>query len=74
MSTPVEDLQAEVLRLPPEKRARLLELLLASFEPRSNAQRAWMDLGRRRRKDVRSGKAAMVPGDEAMARVRTRMA
>ena len=73
MSTPVHDLEAEVLELPPEDRARLLERLIASFEPRSNAQKAWMDLALRRREDVHAGKVSMVPGEEALARVRARI-
>jgi putative addiction module component (TIGR02574 family) len=73
MATPVHDLEAEVLSLPPEDRARLLELLIESFEPRSKAQRAWLELANRRREDVRSGKVQMVPGDEALARVRARL-
>ena len=43
MPTPVHDLEAEVLGLPPEDRARILERLIASFEPKSRAQKAWMD-------------------------------
>ncbi|GAB1390916.1 hypothetical protein MASR1M6_30980 [Rubrivivax sp.] len=74
MSTPVHDLEAQVLGLPPEDRARLLERLIASFEPRSSAQRAWLELALRRQADVKSGKVAMVPGDEALARVRARIA
>jgi putative addiction module component (TIGR02574 family) len=74
MSTPVHDLEAEVLGLPPEDRARLLERLIASFEPKSSAQRAWLDLARRRQSDVSAGKVAMVPGGEALARVRARIA
>lgn len=62
MSITVQDLEAQVLGLPPEDRARLLERLIASFEPRSKAQEAWMQLALRRQEDVRSGKAAMVPG------------
>ena len=73
MSTPVHDLEAEVLSLPPEDRARLLERLIASFEPRSSAQRAWLEIALRRQADVKSGKVAMVPGDEALARVRARI-
>ena len=73
MSTPVHDLEAEILGLPPEDRARLLERLIASFEPKSKAQQAWMDLALRRQEDVRAGKVAMVPGDEALARVRARL-
>lgn len=74
MSTSVHDLEAEILGLPPEDRARLLERLIASFEPKSKAQQAWMDLALRRQADVRAGKVAMVPGDEALARVRARLA
>ena len=73
MTTPAHDLAAEVLDLPAEERARILELLIASFEPKSNAQMAWMNLALRRKEEVRSGKAAMVPGDEALARVRARI-
>jgi putative addiction module component (TIGR02574 family) len=73
MSTPVHDLEAQVLGLPPEDRARLLERLIASFEPRSKAQEAWMQVAMRRQEDVRSGKTAMVSGNEALARVRARI-
>ena len=74
MSTPVHDLEAEVLGLPPEDRARLLERLIASFEPRSAAQRAWLEVARTRQAEVKAGKAEMRPGDEALARVRARIA
>ncbi len=73
MPTPVHDLEAEVLGLPSEDRARLLERLIASFEPRSSAQRAWLELALRRRADVNAGKVDMVSGDEALARVRARI-
>lgn len=73
MIASVHDLEAEALSLPPEDRARLLERLIASFEPRSPAQKAWLDLALRRQDEVRSGKVAMVPGDEALARVRARL-
>ena len=73
MSTPVHDLEVEVLGLPPEDRARLLERLIASFEPQSSAQRAWLDLALRRQAEVKAGKVAMVPGDEALVRVRARI-
>jgi putative addiction module component (TIGR02574 family) len=73
MPTPVEDLAAQALGLPPEDRAKLVERLLESFEPKSSAQAAWLQLARSRRDEVRSGKVAMVPGSEALARVRARV-
>ena len=37
MTTPANDLAADVLDLPAGDRARILELLMASFETKSNA-------------------------------------
>ncbi|RFO96091.1 hypothetical protein DIC66_15350 [Rhodoferax lacus] len=74
MTTQAHDLAAEMLDLPAEERARLLELLIASFEPKSDAQKAWMDLAQQRRADVQIGKVAMVHGASALARVRARLA
>ena len=73
MSTPVEDLAAQALGLPPEDRAKLIERLLASFEPKSPAQAAWLKVADARREDVRAGKVTMVAGDAALARVRARL-
>jgi Putative addiction module component len=73
MPTPVHDLEGEVLSLPPEDRARQLERLIASFEPRSSAQRAWLELARKRQADVKTDKVAMAPGNEALERVRARL-
>lgn len=70
MSTPIEDLEARVLSLPAEDRARLLELLIASFEPRTEVQKSWAETVRNRRAQVRSGAVKLVPGEEALARVR----
>lgn len=73
MQSPVEDLKAQALSLPPEDRARLVERLIASFEPKSPAQAAWMQLAQRRREDVKSGHQDMVPGQQALDRVRARL-
>lgn len=74
MQSLIEDIEAHALGLPPEERARLLERLIASFEPKSPAQAAWMQLARRRRDEVSSGLRTMVPGHEALKRVRARLA
>lgn len=74
MTTPVHDLEAQVLELPAQDRARLLELLLASFEPGSPAQAAWMELAQQRREELRTGSVTAVPGAQALARVRARLA
>ena len=74
MQSQIEDLEAQALCLPPEDRARLLERLIASFEPKSPAQAAWMQLAGQRCDDVKSGHQSMVPGNEALAGVRARLA
>jgi putative addiction module component (TIGR02574 family) len=74
MSISVEDLTTQALVLPAEDRAKLVERLIASFEPRSPSEVAWLTLAARRRDDVRAGKVAMVPVDDAIARVRARIA
>ena len=74
MPIPVHDLESAVLDLPAEDRARLLERLIASFEPESPAQAAWMRLADQRRENVRAGRVAMVSGDEALSRARARIA
>lgn len=74
MPTSPQDLEAEVLNLPDQDRARILERLIASFEPRSPSEQAWLAEAQRRRQEVKDGKVAMVPGDEALSRVRARIA
>ncbi len=73
MSLTVEDLEAEALNLSTDKRARLVERLLASFEPEPR-QAEWLQVAQRRREDVEAGRAQLVPGDEALARVKARIA
>ncbi|MDO9029143.1 MAG: addiction module protein [Hydrogenophaga sp.] len=74
MSISFEDLAAQALVLPAEDRAKLVERLIASFEPRSPSEVAWLTLAARRRDGVREGKVAMVPVADAIARVRARIA
>jgi hypothetical protein len=70
----IEDLEVQALGLPADERARLVALLIASFEPKSPAQAAWVQLAQSRRDEVKSGLCTMVPGHEALARVRARFA
>ncbi|MDR9469227.1 addiction module protein [Marinospirillum sp.] len=73
MTLPVEELEHQALNLPTEERARLLERLLESLEPESEVQAAWIQIAQQRRDEVLSGKVQLVPGDEALARIRARL-
>lgn len=73
MTTPVHELEAEVLSLAAPDRARILERLIESFDRDTKVGKAWLDEALRREEEVVSGKVAMVPGREAVARIRAQL-
>jgi hypothetical protein len=73
MTTSVIDLANEMLELPAEDRAKILELLIASFEPPPDHHQTWLKLALERRNEVLDGKAAMVDGAQAMKRIRAQL-
>lgn len=74
MPPQVQELAAEVLELSAHDRAKILELLLNSFEPQPDPQKSWMNLALQRREQIRTGEVAMVNGADAMLRVKARIA
>lgn len=72
MSTNLEALEAEVLQLAPVERAHLLERLIASLDSDPEVEQAWEQEADRREAELESGLIAAVPGEEAIARLRTR--
>ena len=72
MTTSIEALQAEVLRLSPSDRARLLERLIVSLDADAEAEAAWDALADARESEVSSGAVAAVPLEEAIARLEAR--
>ncbi len=74
MPISIHELEAEVLSLGASDRARLLERLIESFEPDSTVQDAWIAEAMRRESEVLSGDVKLVPGNEAIARARARIA
>ena len=73
MPTPVHELEAEVLTLTAADRARILERLIESFDRDTKIDEAWLDEALRREAEVLSGKVDMVPGGEAVARIRAQI-
>ena len=73
MSTPVHELEAEVLSLAAPDRARILERLIESFDHESKVTEAWLDEALSREEEVLSGKVAMISGREAVARIRAQL-
>jgi hypothetical protein len=72
MSTALETLQAEVLRLPPADRAKLLDRLIASLDVDVSAEAAWDQLADQRDKELRAGTVTAVPLEVAIARLEAR--
>lgn len=72
MTTALETLQAEVLRLSPADRARLLDRLIASLDVDAGVEAAWDKLADQREQELATGAVAAVPLDVAIARLEAR--
>ncbi|MDP1900855.1 MAG: addiction module protein [Rubrivivax sp.] len=72
MSTTLESLQAEVLRLSPKDRARLLDRLIASLDADSEGEAAWDALADKREKEIEERATQAVPLDAAIGRLEAR--
>lgn len=73
MSTSLEALEAEVLKLAPAERSHLLERLVASLDSDPEVEQAWEREADRREAELESGAVAVVPGEEAIGRLRSRL-
>lgn len=72
MSTTLEALQAEVLRLSPADRAWLLDRLIASLDVDKKAETAWDALTDKREQELEIGAVQSVPLYVAIARLEAR--
>jgi hypothetical protein len=72
MSTTLETLQAEVLRLPPADRAKLLDRLIASLDVDASVEAEWDQLADQRDQELAQGTATDVPFEVAIARLEAR--
>lgn len=69
----IQELEAEVLKLPSRERARLAEVLIASLDEDGEVAQAWADEGERPYQELRSGVVKSIPSDEVFARVQSRL-
>lgn len=72
MSTTLEALQAEVLRLSPAERSRLLDHLIVSLDADAEVEAAWDAVADQREAELASGAAQPVPLELAIARLEAR--
>lgn len=72
MTTTLEVLQAEVLKLPPVDRSRLLEFLVARLDVDQEVEAAWEALADRREAEIHAGRAIPVSLEEVLGRLEAR--
>lgn len=70
MSTELDSLEAQALKLSPEERAQLADRLISSLFQDSEIEDAWAAEVERRIEEIESGRAKLVPAAEAIARAR----
>ena len=68
----VNDIEAELLKLPSHERARLAEVLISSLDEEDEVARAWADVAERRYEELRTGKVKGIPAEDVFARIRAR--
>ena len=72
MQSTLETLQAEVMRLSPADRAKLLDSLITSLDIDADVEAEWDELADRREHDLESGAAEGIPLEVAIARLEAR--
>ena len=74
MNTSLEILESEALKLAPADRSHLLARLIASLDVDPEVEQAWELEADGREASLESGTVVEVPGNEAMDRLRARLA
>jgi hypothetical protein len=74
MTTHLEALEAEVLKLTRADRSHLLERLLASLDVDAEVEAAWECEADRREAELEAGAVTEVRGKDAIVRLRSRLA
>lgn len=70
MSSQLEMLEAQALKLSPEERAQLADRLIASLFQGNEIDDAWAVEVERRVKEIEGGRAQLIPAADAIARAR----
>ena len=75
MSSQFDDLEKRVRALSREEKAALARVLIDQLDPvnEPGVEELWLEEARRRYEAYRKGEIQSIPGDEAMARARSRL-
>ncbi|HEU0012921.1 MAG TPA: addiction module protein [Longimicrobium sp.] len=69
----IEQIEAEVLKLPVHHRARLAQSLITSLDEESEIEAAWAEEADRRYEAYRAGEMKAIPAAQAMAEIRAEL-
>ena len=69
-----ETLEAQLLRLPPEERARLARVLIESLDDQPELDPSWFEEAERRVAELANGDVEAVPSAMALENARRRLA
>ena len=72
MQAALEMLEAQVLKLSADDRARLLDRLVLSLDADAGWDQSWDNLAAQRDAEIESGQIAEVDGSQALARLRAK--
>ncbi|HET7275629.1 MAG TPA: addiction module protein [Longimicrobiaceae bacterium] len=70
----MEQVEAEVLKLPRQVRARLAEALIASLDEDSEIEQAWENEAERRYQRYLAGEEEAIPASQVLAEIRAELA
>jgi len=75
MSNVVEEIEAKIRSLKREQKTESLRSLIAELDgpPDSDVERAWLEVAKRRHREIVEGKVKPVPGDGVFKKVRSRL-
>lgn len=73
MADSASKLEAKALKLPPEQRARLAELLISSLDQASDpeSEQLWIQEAERRLEELESGRVEAVPAERVIENARS---
>jgi len=71
MSSQLETLEADAMKLTAEERAQLADRLIASLFEDAGIEDAWESEVERRIEEIEAGRSKLIPASEAIARART---
>lgn len=74
MTTHLDDVEVEALKLTSGERAALAQRLLASLDEDAEIEQAWAVEVERRVAEIESGAVQVIPMEDALARVRAALA